>query len=37
MPAEYAYTLPAGTRDGLTFRVRAWAPNQDEPTVKTAR
>ncbi|MDA0185723.1 S8 family serine peptidase, partial [Solirubrobacter phytolaccae] len=37
MPAEYAYTLPAGTRDGLTFRVRAWAPNQDEPTTKTAK
>ena len=39
MPAEYAYTLPAGTRRGLTFRVRAWAPNQPagEPTVRTAR
>ncbi len=37
MPAEYAYTLPAGTRDGLTFRIRAWAPNQDEPTTRTAR
>jgi len=37
MPAEYAYTLPAGTRRGLTFRVRAWAPNQDEPTVRTAK
>ncbi|MDA0142518.1 S8 family serine peptidase, partial [Solirubrobacter deserti] len=39
MPAEYAYTLPAGTRDSLTFRVRAWAPNQaeDEPTVRTAK
>lgn len=36
MPAEYAYTLPAGTRDGLTFRVRAWAPNQAEPTIRTA-
>ena len=39
MPAEYAYTLPAGTRRGLTFRVRAWAPNQPqgEPTVRTAK
>jgi hypothetical protein len=37
MPAEYAYTLPAGTRRGLTFRVRAWAPNQTQPTVRTGR
>ena len=34
MPAEYAYTLPRGSLpDGdFAFRVRAWAPRQDEPT-----
>jgi hypothetical protein len=35
IPAEYAYTLP--TSEKGTFRVRAWAPNQDEPTVRTSR
>ena len=35
MPAEYAYTLPP--REPGTFRVRAWAPNQDEPTVRTSK
>ncbi|HWK28889.1 MAG TPA: S8 family serine peptidase [Solirubrobacter sp.] len=36
MPAEYAYTIP---RDALpqgayAFRVRAWAPRQQEPTIR---
>jgi hypothetical protein len=38
MPAEYAYTLPRGSlpdRD-FKFRVRAWAPRQDEPTTRTS-
>ena len=39
MPAEYAYTLPRGSLpDGdFKFRVRAWAPRQDEPTTRTSR
>jgi hypothetical protein len=38
MPAEYAYTLPRGSLpDGdFKFRVRAWAPRQDEPTTRTS-
>jgi hypothetical protein len=35
MPAEYAYTLPS--RERGIFRVRAWAPNQSEPTVRTSK
>jgi hypothetical protein len=35
MPAEYSYTLARGRTD-LTFRVRAWAPRQDEPTTRTS-
>jgi len=35
IPAEYAYTLPS-SQPGI-FRVRAWAPNQDEPTVRTSK
>jgi len=36
MPAEYAYTIPRGALpDGsYAFRVRAWAPRQEEPTVR---
>ena len=34
MPAEYAYTLPRGSLPAgrYAFRVRAWAPRQEEPT-----
>ena len=35
MPAEYAYTLPSSQAG--TFRVRAWAPNQSEPTIRTSK
>lgn len=36
MPAEYAYAIPrASLPDGsYAFRVRAWAPRQEEPTVR---
>ncbi len=36
MPAEYAYTIPrASLPEGdYAFRVRAWAPGQEEPTVR---
>ncbi|HEX6025468.1 MAG TPA: S8 family serine peptidase [Solirubrobacter sp.] len=38
MPAEYGYTLPRDeVPDGdFKFRVRAWAPRQDEPTTRTS-
>ncbi len=36
MPAEYAYALPrASLPDSrYAFRVRAWAPGQEQPTVR---
>ncbi len=39
MPAEYAYTLPAGALPpgSYRFRVRAWAPRQQTPTVRESR
>ena len=41
MPAEYAYTLPAGALPDrpYAFRARAWAPrqDQDQPTTRRSR
>jgi hypothetical protein len=39
MPAEYGYTLAASAKPDTpyAFRVRAWAPEQKQPTTKTSK